>query len=325
MSANATDSLTADLKDINLEYVFNIVNFHTVDFGGLATGRAYAANLMAHPRSGRPAPRAGLHLQRRLPGTDERARGMVERENAITLDAHINDPANRSMTRVEGNIRIGAPPKGGIDLTINTENIDLAFLNRYTEGIFSGLNGRASGWTRVFGPFKGINLEGDMLVHEGGMKVISTGVDYHLVNDSVILRPDNIYFHDARVYDRHGRAGKDDHYAVVNGVMRHTHLSNMSYEFDIEARNILGYDIKRFRRRSVLRHSLCHRPYRLQRAGGTAERRHRRPSGKRHGIHLQPGFARHARRRPLHHLQGAARQHRRDNTIAAPGPGRTGN
>ncbi len=246
VSANATDSLTADLKDINLEYVFNIVNFHTVDFGGLATGRAYAANLMAHPEVD-----ARLHVQdftfnSAYLGQMNVLGGWSKEKNAITLDAHINDPANRSMTRVEGNIRIGAPPKGGIDLTINTENIDLAFLNRYTEGIFSGLNGRASGWTRVFGPFKGINLEGDMLVHEGGMKVISTGVDYHLVNDSVILRPDNIYFHDARVYDRHGAPGKDDHYAVVNGVMRHTHLSNMSYEFDIEARNILGYDIKDF-------------------------------------------------------------------------------
>lgn len=38
----------------------------------------------------------------------------------------------------------------------------------------------ASGWTRVFGPFKGINLEGDMLVSEGGMKVNATEVDYRL-------------------------------------------------------------------------------------------------------------------------------------------------
>ena len=103
---------------------------------------------------------------------------------------------------------------------IRTENIDLAFLNHYTDGIFTGLHGRASGWTRVFGPFKGINLEGDMLVSEGGMKVNATEVDYRLVNDSVILRPDNIYFRNAMVYDRQGSPGKDEHYAVVNGVLQ---------------------------------------------------------------------------------------------------------
>ena len=38
-----------------------------------------------------------------------------------------------------------------------------------------------------------------MLVSEGGMKVNATEVDYRLVNDSVILRPDNIYFRNAMV------------------------------------------------------------------------------------------------------------------------------
>lgn len=246
VSAEPTDSLIADLKGINLEYVFNIVNFHTVDFGGLATGRAYATRLMKQPEVD-----ARLHVQNftfnsAYLGEMNLHGGWSKEKSAITLNALITDPANRSMTRVGGDIRIGAPPKGGIDLTINTENIDLGFLNRYTEGIFTGLNGRASGWTRVFGPFKGINLEGDMLVHEGGMKVNSTEVEYHLVNDSVILRPDNIYFRNAMVYDRQGAPGSDGHYAVVNGVMRHTHLSNMSYEFTIDARNILGYDVREF-------------------------------------------------------------------------------
>lgn len=159
---------------------------------------------------------------------------------------HACDPAHSSMTSVDGDIRIGAAPKGGLDLMIRTENIDLAFLNHYTDGIFTGLHGRASGWTRVFGPFKGINLEGDMLVSEGGMKVNATEVDYRLVNDSVILRPDNIYFRNAMVYDRQGTPGKDEHYAVVNGVLQHSNLSHMRFDFDIDAYNILGYDVKDF-------------------------------------------------------------------------------
>lgn len=246
VSNHPEDSLIAELKDINLEYIFNIINFHTVEFAGQATGRVYATKLMKSPEVD-----AYLHVQdftfnQAYLGEMNVHGGWGKEKSAVFLNARIADPANRSMTRVDGDIRIGAPPKGGIDLTINTENIDLSFLNHYTANIFSGLNGRASGWVRVFGPFKGINLEGDMLVHEGGLKVSSTEVEYKLINDSVILRPDNIYFRNAIVYDRYGGPGTDGHYAKVNGVLRHTHLSRMSYDFDIEAHNILGYDVKDF-------------------------------------------------------------------------------
>ena len=246
VSGNSTDSLTADLKDINLEYIFNIVNFHAVDFAGRATGRVYAANLMKSPDVD-----ARIHVQdfkfnRAYLGEMNLIGGWEKEENAITLQARMSDPAHRSETTVDGNIRIGAAPRGGLDLMIRTENIDLSFLNQYTNGIFDGLYGRASGWTRVFGPFKGINLEGDMLVSEGGMKVSSTEVDYRLVNDSVFLRPDNIYFRNVLVYDRQGAPGKGSHYAIVNGALRHEHLSNMTFDFDIDARNILGYDVREF-------------------------------------------------------------------------------
>ena len=246
VSKESSDSLIADLKDINLEYIFNIVNFHTVEFGGMATGKVYATQLMTTPEV-----TARLHVQdctfnNAYMGNMNVNAGWGKETNAVSLQAHMLDPAHRSMTHVDGEIRIGAPPKGGIDLSIKTENIDLSFLNHYTSKIFDKLDGRASGWTRVFGPFKGINLEGDMMVHEGRIKISSTGVEYRLINDSVILRPDNIHFHNAMIYDRQGMPGNDSHYAVVNGTLHHTHLSHMRFDFDIDAYNILGYDIREF-------------------------------------------------------------------------------
>lgn len=246
VSPHTDDSLMIDLKNINLEYIFNLINFHAVDFTGYATGKVYATNLLRSPIVD-----ARLHVQdftfnRAYLGNMNLYGGWEKEKNGIYLNAHIADPAHQSMTTVEGDIRIGAPPKGGLDLMINTEKIDLAFLNKYTDGIFTNLQGRASGWTRVFGPFKGINLEGDMLVNEARMKVNATEVDYHLVNDSVILRPDNILFRNAIIYDHIGSPGTQSHYAVVNGALQHTNLSRMRFDFNIEAHNILGYDVKDF-------------------------------------------------------------------------------
>ncbi len=246
MSAHESDSLIADLKDIKVEYILNIINFRAVDFTGIATGRAYATGLLSSPSFNTHLNVQDFTFNRGYLG-NMNVYGEWDKENkAIVLDAHITDPANKSMTHVDGEIRTGAPPKGGLDLMINTENIDMSFLNKYTKDIFTNLQGRASGWARVFGPFKGINLEGDMLVHHAGLKVNATEVDYRIVNDSVILRPDNIYFHNALIYDRYGNPGKSDHYAVVDGVLQHSTLSNMRYNFNVKARNILGYDVKDF-------------------------------------------------------------------------------
>lgn len=246
VSDNETDTLTADLQDINLEYVFNIINFHAVEFCGRATGKAYATNLMKSPLIDAHLNVADFTFNNAFLGYMNLHGGWAKETNSIFLDAHIADPANHSTTHVDGDIRIGAPPRGGLDLNIRTENIDLYFLNRYTDGIFTNLNGRASGWTRVFGPFKGINLEGDLLLSRASTKVDAINVDFHIENDSVILRPDNIYFRNVKVYDKYGSPGGNDHYAIVNGVLQHSTLSNMRYRFDIDAFNVLGYDEREF-------------------------------------------------------------------------------
>lgn len=246
VSQQPSDSLIIDLKDINLEYVFNIINFHAVDFGGEATGRVYARQLL-----GQPDMDAHLHVRRftfnegYLGNMDVYGKWDKEKKS-IFLRTLMNDPAERHITRLEGTITPGQGPGTGLNLHINTQRFNLYFLNKFTEGIFTGFEGRASGWARVFGPFKEINVEGDMKVEEARMKVDVLNTEYHLAGDSVILRPDNIWIRQAHAYDNEGHPGSGDHYAVVDGWMRHEHFSNMKYTFDIDAHNVLGYDRNTF-------------------------------------------------------------------------------
>ena len=50
MSSNPEDTLYADLRHINLQYVFGIIDFHDVEFEGLATGKVKIANFNDIPR-----------------------------------------------------------------------------------------------------------------------------------------------------------------------------------------------------------------------------------------------------------------------------------
>lgn len=246
VTSEKEDSLIVDLNDINLEYIFNIINFHTVDFTGRATGKVYATNLLQSPLIDAKLNVKNFCFNNAYLGEMNIHGGWEKESNAIFLDAAMKDLSNNSHTTVKGTIVPGHKPHSGLELNINTENIDLSFLNKYTEGIFSELRGRATGWTRVFGPFKSINLEGDMLINKADLKIGVTNVAYHIENDSVILRPDHIYFRNAKIYDSQGGPDKNDHYAIVNGVLQHTHLSNLRYDVTAETHNILGYDQKEF-------------------------------------------------------------------------------
>ena len=49
ISEHAEDTLKVDLKDINVGYVFDVVDFDDVDFKGDATGTAYASGILKEP------------------------------------------------------------------------------------------------------------------------------------------------------------------------------------------------------------------------------------------------------------------------------------
>ena len=242
ISKLASDTLKAELKDIDISYIMDLVNFHKVDFDGLATGEIYATSLMETPF-------ADAFLQVRKFTFNAADLGDMslyanwgKQERAIILDADMRGPLADHHTQLQGTIIPGKGADDGLNLNIQTSHIDLSFLSKYTGGIFSNLEGRASGWTRVFGPFKTVNIEGDMFIDELKTHVLATGTDYHLSGDSVTLRPDNIWIRGARLYDYLGSASTDEHSATVDAHLMHNAFKNLRFDVNIDAHNMLGYD-----------------------------------------------------------------------------------
>ena len=246
ISREASDSLVADLHQINLAYIFDIINFHTVEFDGQATGRIYAYDLHGKPKADAFLQVSNFTFNGGNMGQMDVHGNWGNREGSIYLDANINDLAANHQTIVQGTITPGRKPGNGLELDIRTRRCNLYFLNKYTRNIFTNFQGRASGRARIFGAFKNINIEGDLVADEASMHVNALGVDYHLAGDSIIMRPDNIYFKNATVYDRQGGPGTPSHYATVNGHLMHTSLKHLRYNIGIEANGILGYDQRSF-------------------------------------------------------------------------------
>ena len=242
-----SDTLHASLQRINLEYIFSLINFHAVELTGEATGEAYAHSLFASPKADAYIRIPQFALNYGTMGDLDIHLNWGDRPYSIFLDGDIVDLPHEGRTLVKGYI---TPKKDidyhGIDLNVNATQVNLEFINKWTSAIFDDLQGRATGWVHIFGPFKQINIEGDAMVNEGSLGIPYIGVRYHLQNDSVQLRPDNIYFTDATIYDPLGNPGVNGHKALVTGHLHHDSFKNLTYDILVRGENILGYNFTDF-------------------------------------------------------------------------------
>lgn len=232
LTPNPEDSLCIDLKNIRLEYIFDIIQFKPVDFRGVANGKAYVKHALK-----KPSLDADLNISRftfngGLMG-DMNVKGRWDAEEGnIYLDADIREKSPRSRTTVKGWV---SPPKAGLDLHITADSTNMEFLNMYTANVFDRLTGRVTGDIRLHGPFANLNLEGTA----SGNATVQVGIlhtGYKLQLDSVSLLPNAIEFRKANMHDKQGNTGN------IRGTLHHNHLRDISYNFTFDTDNLLLYD-----------------------------------------------------------------------------------
>ena len=232
---SASDSLTVDLRGINVNYITNLVNFHSVEFGGLATGKAYISSAFATPNAS-----ARLRVDRFT--FEEGRMGVLnadvnynQREKQIDIDAvAIDAPASR--TDIKGYV---SPARNYIDLAFRANNSRLDFLNHFCGSFLRNVDLYADGDLRLWGPLSDMNLTGEAVAN-GTADVISLNTTYRMKNDTVRLVPNEIVFRGDTITDREGNKG------ILRGALHHDHLTNLSYDIDVEARNLLAYDFKSY-------------------------------------------------------------------------------
>lgn len=232
---NYEDVLTADLKDVNVGYILDLVNFHSVEFDGFATGKAQARSLFGKPEAIAHLNVKDFTFENGCLGTlDVKANWNLD-EGAINVDGVALDGENH-RTDVKGYI---SPKNNDIALHVKANNTSLKFLNTYCDAFLSDIDAYGTGELDVVGPLKEIQLVGDAHVN-GKVDVTSLSTTYYLRNAFVTLRPDDITFVSDSIYDR------DGHLGIVNGHLRHRHLGRFTVDLEIDAQNLLAYDTHSF-------------------------------------------------------------------------------
>ncbi|MBR3454784.1 MAG: translocation/assembly module TamB domain-containing protein [Bacteroidaceae bacterium] len=237
ISKSPTDTLFVDLKDVDVNYVTNLVDFHSVEFDGLASGQAVISRVYDDTPDIDAFLRVkDLSLQTGVLGFAEIHAQWDKEVNGIGLKGHIVDHGGENVTDVDGFV---SPGDNKIDLMINLDKTNIGCLNGFIGSIFRNISGTASGYINVVGPLNDIGLIGDVSPH-ATLTLRATGVTYHTLGDTLRLRPYNFLFQDMRLTDNRNNM------AVINGNVGHGNLKNFSYTFDMNFNQLCCYEEHEF-------------------------------------------------------------------------------
>ena len=226
-----TDSCQVDLKNINVKYVLDIVQFDDIEFGGWATGRVNLKNVLGNFAMNTRLNVHNFAVNSGLMGEADITGQWDNELGGVRLEAQIEEK-NLSATHVTGYV---SPKLKGLDLMIEADSTNLDLLAPYLDGIFSDLDGRVNGNVRLHGPFKALDFEGQVSARiDAKVDVLNTYLQVR--NDSVYISSGDFNFKNVRIYDREGNSG------LVNGHLWHKHLKNLTYDFDIQGNNLLMYN-----------------------------------------------------------------------------------
>lgn len=230
--AKNSEGIKLLLRQVDVNIINLLTGLEVVTFKGRATGRG----LFRPDAQGNPSVSAQLDIPRFYFNDTYLGHAKIEggfggSDQTIDLDAHIVD-GEQGHTNVEGYVSLG---RKRLDLQVEGENTPIAFLNHYITDIFEDIRGQATGRCRVFGPFKAIDFEGRERA-SASLRVPITGVTYHAHNADIVVEPGSFQLLHAQLTDSLQGQGQ------VQGVLRHKHLNDMTYDFSISGQRIKLYD-----------------------------------------------------------------------------------
>lgn len=232
-SKNPNDSVHVGLQNIDVSYILNLVNFHSVEFEGFAYGDITARALLGDYEA-----RAALDVQQfkfesgKL-GTLHANADYSKNEGKINIHALAEDPEADGRAYIDGSI--GVSP-GYLDLGVVADSLKLDFMQKFCQSFLSDVDLRGTGDVRIFGPFNNVDLAGSLSTN-GELTINSTHCHYQLPGDSVLFLRGNIHFANALIKDKLGNT------AYLNGDITHRNFGRMTYDLNVNTERFLAYDI----------------------------------------------------------------------------------
>ena len=232
---NKEDSIVAQLKDVDVEYILNLVNFHSVDFSGKASGKAIVKSIFNDPDAYAKLDIKDFEFEHGPMGILHANVNFNKELSQIDINA-VADEGEEHQTLIDGYV---SPKRNYIDLGIEAQGTNMKFMESFCGSFMDNIQARAHGKVNLVGDLSDINLVGDLYA-TGKMHMKQLGTEYSFKNLHAHAIPDDILLNNDTIYDR------NHNMALVSGGIHHKHLTRLSYDLTLKAHNFLGYDTHEF-------------------------------------------------------------------------------
>jgi hypothetical protein len=231
---NPQETLLIDLNDIELDYIFDVINISALQFGGRATGVVRVSDLF----ESRILRTEELSVQnfsfnQVVQGRLSLYSQWDNEEEGILLMGTIykNDSI---WTDVEGYI-YPMGEKEGLSLNFDANDIDLALMHPYIDSFSQTIEGRGYGKLRLFGPFSHPAFEGNIFVKDGRIGVDFLHTDYTF-SDTIHVDLSSIQAKDMTIRDKYGNVG------IASFTVSHSFFKDIHFDINVQTSNLLIYD-----------------------------------------------------------------------------------
>ena len=232
---NKEDSIVAQLKDVDVEYILNLVNFHSVDFSGKASGKAIVKSIFNDPDAYAKLDIKDFEFEHGPMGILHANVSFNKELSQIDINA-VADEGEEHQTLIDGYV---SPKRNYIDLSIEAQGTNMKFMESFCGSFMDDIQARAKGKVNLVGDLSDINLVGDLYA-TGKMHMKQLGTEYSFKNLHAHAIPDDILLNNDTIFDR------NHNMALVSGGIHHKHLTRLSYDLTLKAHNFLGYDTHEF-------------------------------------------------------------------------------
>lgn len=236
ISSNPADTLLMDLKEVELSYIFDILNIPVLQFAGKATGTFNICDLYGSRMLNTDLEIKDFSFNQVALGRLNLFSEWDDEQQGILMLGSIykNDT---TWTDVSGYI-FPVGKNAGLSLFFGANDLNIAFLHPFVDKVAKNIQGRGFGNVHLHGPFKALTVEGDAYVEDGGLGIEYTNT-YYTFSDSIHLDAGSINMRDLKVNDKFGNSG------IVNMHVYHNHFKDVSFDVNVKTNNMLVFDATR--------------------------------------------------------------------------------
>lgn len=228
---NVTDILKAELKNIELSYVFQTLAIDVLRFGGRTTGNVFVSSI-----EGKPYANTRLDIEDfSFNGTDLGKLNIFsefdDNTRKVMLDGTILSKENKK-TIVDGYVD---PINQRLHIGFDADSLDISFIGLYAATLFDKVKGRGTGQVLLTGDFSNVTVEGKAFIQDGEIGINFLNTTYSFT-DTVYMKPELIYFNDIAFHDQ------NNNIAIGSGKVAHDHFQNFMYYVNMTAGNFMVYN-----------------------------------------------------------------------------------